>query len=60
MVVNCGGVEGRDLSVPSRHVETLQKQVRSCSLDTILAGLDVLATTRSRLRGTDARPLWSR
>ncbi len=49
MVVSCGGVEGRDLSVPSRHHETLAKQARSCGLDTILAGLDVLQTTKIKM-----------
>jgi len=53
MVVNCGGIEGRELSVPSRHHETLQKQARSCEIDTLLAGLDVLSTTKARLRGSN-------
>jgi DNA polymerase-3 subunit gamma/tau len=53
MVVNAGGVEGRELSMPSRHHETLAKQARSCGLDTILAGLDVLSTTKARLRGSN-------
>ncbi len=53
MVVNCGGVEGRDLSVPSRHHETLAKHARTAGLDTILAGLDVLSTTKARLRGSN-------
>jgi len=50
MVVHCAGSEARDLSVPSRHRETLTRQARGSQLDTILAGLDVLSTTRSRLR----------
>jgi DNA polymerase-3 subunit gamma/tau len=53
MVVNAGGSEGRDLSVPSRHHQTLAKHANSCGLDTILAGLDVLATTKARLRGSN-------
>jgi len=52
MVVNCGGVEGRDLSVPSRHRETLAQQAAAVSLDSILAGLDILAATKVRLRGS--------
>lgn len=50
MVVRCAGTEARDLSVPSRHRDTLAKQAQSVPLDTILAGLDVLATTKARLR----------
>jgi DNA polymerase-3 subunit gamma/tau len=53
MVVHCGGAQGRDLSVPCRHHETLAKQANSCGLDTIIAGLDVLATTKARLRGSN-------
>jgi DNA polymerase-3 subunit gamma/tau len=52
MVVQCGGTEGRDLSVPARHHDTLRKQARTMSLDAILAGLDILSTTKSRLRGS--------
>jgi DNA polymerase-3 subunit gamma/tau len=50
MVVHCAGDEARDLSVPSRHRETLTRQARNLPLDSILAGLDVLSATRSRLR----------
>jgi DNA polymerase-3 subunit gamma/tau len=53
MVVNAGGIEGRELSVPSRHHETLAKQARAVGLDTILAGLDVLSATKARLRGSN-------
>ncbi len=52
MVVHCGGTEGRDLSVPSRHHEALRRQAAT-SLDSVLAGLDVLSTTKARLRGTN-------
>ncbi|MFO0881020.1 MAG: DNA polymerase III subunit gamma/tau [Gemmataceae bacterium] len=52
MVVACAGTEGRDLSVPSRHHPTLRRQAESVSLDAILAGLDVLAVTKSRMRGS--------
>jgi DNA polymerase-3 subunit gamma/tau len=52
MVVQCAGAEGRDLSVPARHREALAAQARGLSLDAVLAGLDVLAATRARLRGS--------
>jgi DNA polymerase-3 subunit gamma/tau len=52
MVVNCGGTEAAELSVPSRHRETLNRQAQATSLDTILAGLDVLSTAKARLRGS--------
>jgi DNA polymerase-3 subunit gamma/tau len=50
MVLQTAGSEARDLSVPSRHRQTLDEQARTLSLDTILAGLDVLDTTKARLR----------
>src|SRR5262249_32834591 len=53
MVVQCAGTEGRDLSVPTRHHETLRKHSRLVSLDAVLAGLDVLSATRARLRGSN-------
>ncbi len=53
MVAHCAGTEGRDLSVPSRHHDTLRKQAKSISLDAILAGLDVLSATKGRMRGSN-------
>jgi DNA polymerase-3 subunit gamma/tau len=53
MVVQCGGTEGRDLSVPARHFDTLRKHSQSVSLDAILAGLDILSATRARMRGSN-------
>jgi DNA polymerase-3 subunit gamma/tau len=52
MVLHCAGTEAKDLSVSSRHRETLSQQASALKLDTILAGLDILATAKSRLRGT--------
>jgi DNA polymerase-3 subunit gamma/tau len=52
MVAGCGGTEGRDLSVPARHHATLTKHARAAGIDAVLAGLDVLATTKARLRGS--------
>jgi DNA polymerase-3 subunit gamma/tau len=53
MVVHCAGTEGRDLSVPNRHRETLVRQAKSLSLDAILAGLDVLSATKSNLKNSN-------
>ncbi|MFO0844344.1 MAG: DNA polymerase III subunit gamma/tau [Gemmataceae bacterium] len=50
MVVSCGGTEGRDLSVPPRHHDTLRGHAQAVSLDATLAGLDVLSLTKARLR----------
>jgi DNA polymerase-3 subunit gamma/tau len=52
MVVHCAGPQARDLSVSSRHRDTLSRQAATLKLDTILAGLDILSTTRARLRGS--------
>jgi DNA polymerase-3 subunit gamma/tau len=53
MVVQCGGTEGRDFSVPARHHDTLRKHGKMATLDAVLAGLDVLATTKARFRGSN-------
>jgi len=53
MVVQCAGPQAPDLSVPPRHREVLVQQTRAMKLDTILAGLDILATTKARLRGSN-------
>jgi DNA polymerase-3 subunit gamma/tau len=52
MVAQCGGTQGRDFSVPARHHETLVRHSKLASLDAVLAGLDVLSTTKARLRGS--------
>jgi DNA polymerase-3 subunit gamma/tau len=53
MLLNCtGGEAAADLAVTDRHREAVQTQARAMTLDTILAGLDVLTTTKSRLRTT--------
>ena len=52
MVLNCAGKEAPDLSLAPRHRETLAKQASGLPLDTILAGLDILNTTKARLRGS--------
>src|SRR3954469_16900323 len=53
MVVRCAGADAPDLSVPPRHREVLLKQAHALSLDTILAGLDVLSGARARLRNSN-------
>ncbi len=53
MVVNCAGVEGRDLSVPSRHRETLLRQAKALNLDAILAGLDILSVAKGQLKSSN-------
>jgi DNA polymerase-3 subunit gamma/tau len=52
MLLNCSGGEVGDLNLAEHHIETVKKQAQSLTLDTILAGLDVLTTTKSRLRTT--------
>jgi DNA polymerase-3 subunit gamma/tau len=52
MVVNCGGGEGAALSVGPQHRPPLAKQAAGLKLDTILAGLDILAATKARMRGS--------
>jgi DNA polymerase-3 subunit gamma/tau len=53
MVLGCTGGQAADLSVAPRNRETLAKQAAAVPLDTILAGLDVLATTKARLRASN-------
>jgi DNA polymerase-3 subunit gamma/tau len=53
MVLHCAGGEARDLSVSARHRDALAKQAQALPLDTILAGLDILAATRQRLEGSN-------
>lgn len=50
MVLSCTGGQAPDLSVAPRHRDTLARQAAALKLDTILAGLDVLAGARARLR----------
>ncbi len=53
MVVHCAGTEGRDLSVPSRHRETLVRQAKALNLDAILAGLDILSVAKGQLKNSN-------
>jgi DNA polymerase-3 subunit gamma/tau len=52
MVLHCSGGEGVELNVSSRHRAALAKQAQALSVETILAGLDVLNATKARLRGS--------
>jgi DNA polymerase-3 subunit gamma/tau len=52
MVVHVAGAECQDLSVPSRYRAALEAQAKDMGLDAILAGLDVLAMAKARLRGS--------
>jgi DNA polymerase-3 subunit gamma/tau len=53
LMVLGSGAEGLELNLSSRHRDTLARQARALSLDTILAGLDVLSATKARLRGSN-------
>jgi DNA polymerase-3 subunit gamma/tau len=52
LLVVRAGAGDLDLSVPRRHRDTLDRQAQAASIDTILAGLDILAQARSGLRGS--------
>ncbi|HEX3150032.1 MAG TPA: DNA polymerase III subunit gamma/tau [Gemmataceae bacterium] len=51
MLLNCtSGEAASDLTVADPHRDSVKAQAQAMTLDTILAGLDVLTTTKSRLR----------
>jgi DNA polymerase III subunit gamma/tau len=50
MLLNCSEGEVGELTVADHHRDTVRAQAQALTLDTILAGLDVLATTKARLR----------
>jgi DNA polymerase-3 subunit gamma/tau len=52
MLVACAGKDVTDLNTPARHREALFRQASSVSLDTVLAGLDILVSTKNRLKGS--------
>jgi DNA polymerase-3 subunit gamma/tau len=52
MLVGCGGAEVVGLNASARQRETVRMQAAVVPLDTVLAGLDVLSTTKARLRGS--------
>jgi DNA polymerase-3 subunit gamma/tau len=53
MVVSSAGADFGDIGVPPRYREMLTQQAKTVSLDSILAGLDILGTTKARLRGSN-------
>jgi DNA polymerase-3 subunit gamma/tau len=50
MLVNGAGPDAPGLNVTSKHRPTLVEQAGKLSLDTILAGLDILSATKARMR----------
>lgn len=50
MLLQCGGVEVRELPVDPTALDQLRQQAERVSLDTILAGLDVWTAVKARLR----------
>jgi DNA polymerase-3 subunit gamma/tau len=50
MVARVSGEQAPDLSVSPQHRSTLVQQARALTLDTVLAGLDILSATKARLR----------
>jgi len=58
MVVHCAGNDARGLNVPTRHRAALAAQAKEQSLDTILAGLEILAGAKNRLRGSSHARTW--
>ena len=58
MVVNSAGLTGQNVSVSSTRRSILEQHAKQPSLDTILAGMDVLVTAKSRMaRSTHARAI---
>ncbi len=52
MLVSCGGPDVRELPVSPNQFEAVKTQASGLTLDTILAGLEVLTATKSRMRGS--------
>ncbi|MCI0378826.1 MAG: DNA polymerase III subunit gamma/tau [Gemmataceae bacterium] len=50
LVVHSAGADQEILSVTGKHREELKRQAQSMSADTILAGMDVLVASKSRMR----------
>ncbi len=49
MVVHCAGAEGQSLSVTGAFHKKLTEQAKALSIDGILAGLDILVSTKTKL-----------
>ncbi len=52
MLLHCAGNEGLELSIPDGVRQQRQQQATQLSLDTILAGLDILTLSKARLRSS--------
>jgi DNA polymerase-3 subunit gamma/tau len=52
MLLNCSAGEVGELNVGEAHRDAARQQAQALTLDTILAGLDVLTTTKAKLRTT--------
>lgn len=52
MITSVSSTVPADAGVPSSHLGRFQELAKSASLDTILAGLDILALAKTRLKGT--------
>jgi DNA polymerase-3 subunit gamma/tau len=52
MLVSCGGPDVRELPVTPNQAEAVKKHVPVLKLDAILAGLEVLTATKTRMRGS--------
>ena len=53
MVLNCAGKAFADISLAEANREKAYQHAQSLPLDSILAGLDILTTTKNRLRGSN-------
>jgi DNA polymerase III subunit gamma/tau len=52
MLIQSAGADSTELHLSEVQRQTMLSQAQSMSLDTILAGLDILSTTKSRMRAT--------
>jgi DNA polymerase-3 subunit gamma/tau len=52
MLLGCGGADVVSLNASPRQREIVRRQAAAVPLDTVLAGLDILSTTKARLRGS--------
>ena len=58
MVVNSAGLAGQDVSVSNARKPMLEQHAKRATLDTILAGMDILVTAKSRMRfSSHTRPI---
>jgi DNA polymerase-3 subunit gamma/tau len=52
MIVQCAGGQGQPFSVTGQHREALRKQAQTLQPDTVLAGLDILVSAKTRMGET--------